>query len=268
VVVAVSADQDISLEEKRVYAGGDARTAFVATGTGLLELSVSDDRVGEFGLAAREPTADVVADDGRVAAATDTDAVVASDDGVTGTDFGPAAAVGFADGLVACAADGDRVARLADGTWTDLAAVTDVRAVAGDLLAAADGVFRLDGGHVGLADARDVAVGRDVFAATADGLYALANGWVRRVEGGVRAVATRDGRAVAVRDDGRLLERRTGEWVETGASSVVDAAVTADALYAVTDDGTFLAAVGTPEVRNDWRERRLGVADPRRLAVV
>lgn len=264
----MSADQDISLEEKRVYAGGDARTAFVAAETGLLEVSVSDDLVGEFGLAGREPTTDVVVDDGRVAAATATDALVASDDGFAPTGFGPASAVGFSDGLVACASDDDRVARLADGAWTDLGRVPDVRAVAGDLLAAADGVFRLDGSHAGLADARDVAVGRDVFAATADGLYALANGWMKRLDGGVRAVATGGGRAVAVRDDGRLLERRAGEWVATGATGVVDAAATDGALYAVTDAGTFLAAVDVPTEAGDWRERSLGVAEPRRLAVV
>ena len=267
-MVHVSAEQDISLEEKRVYAGGDARTAFVAARTGVIELSISDDLVGEFGLVHRDPTSDVVDDDGRVAVATDTDALGASDDGFTATGFGPAAAVGFADGLIACAANGDRVARFADGTWTDLGAVAEVRAVAGDLLAAAGGVFQLDGSHVGLGDARDVAVDRDVFAATADGLYALANGWMRRVDDGCRAVATAEGRAVAVCDDGTLLERRAGEWVATGATGVVDAAATADALYAVTDGGTFLAAVGEPSTRSDWRERSLGVADLRGLAVV
>lgn len=264
----MSADQDISLEEKRVYAGGDARTAFVAAGTGLVEVAVSDDLLGEFGLTHPAPTADVVVDDGRVAAATDADAVVATDDGFAPTEFGPAAAVGFADGLIACAADGDRVARLVDGKWTDLGAVTEVRAVAGDLLATAGGVFRLDGRHAGLTDARDLAVGRDVFAATADGLYALANGWMRRLAGGVRAVATDDGRSVAVRDDGTLLERRAGEWITTGATGVVDAAIADDALYAVTESGAFLAAVGEPTMPEEWRERSLGVADPRRLAVV
>ena len=60
---------------------------------------------------------------------------------------GPADAVGYRDGLVA-AGDG-RVARYEDGAWTTLADLADVRAVDGDMVAAAGGVHRLDGTHVG-----------------------------------------------------------------------------------------------------------------------
>ena len=258
----MSAERDISLDEKRVYAGGSARSAFVASETGVTRVSVSDDLVGEFGLAVRDAASDAVADDGRVAVATETDALVATEDGFAETGFGPADAVGFTDGLLACGAG--RVARYADGTWTKLGEVDGVQAVAGDLLAADGGVYQPDGTHVGLDDARDVAVGSSVFAATGDGLYALANGWMQRLEGDIRAVATNAGRAVAVADDGTLYERRDGEWTAVGAPGhVADAAPTPDALYAVTTDGTFLANAG-----DGWRDRTLGVRGCRRLAVV
>jgi hypothetical protein len=263
----VSAEGDISLDEKRVYAGGSARTAFVATDTGLVEASVSDDLLGEYGLVHRGATRDVVAADGRVAAAAE-DALLATDDGFTGTGFGTADAVGFADGLVA-AGEG-RVARYDDGAWTRLGDVSEVRSVAGDLLAAADGVFRLDGSHAGLDDATDVAVGTEVFAATGDGLYALANGWMKRRSGAFRAVSTRAGSAVAVAADGTLFEHRDGEWVDAEApGDVVDAVPTADALYAVTGDGTFLArATDGDDASAGWRDRALGLPGCRRLAVV
>lgn len=267
----MSAEQDISLDEKRVYAGGSARTVFVATDAGLVEASVSDDRLGEYGLVHRTATRDVVVADGRVAAAAD-DALLATDDGFTETGFGAAAAVGFADGLVA-AGEG-RVARYDDGEWTHLGDISDVRAIAGDLLAAADGVFRLDGSHAGLDDAADVAVGREVFAATDDGLYALANGWMKRLDGAFRAVSTRGGSAVAVATDGTLFEHSDGEWVDAGTpGDVVDAVTTKDALYAVTSDGTFLARArngesGDADTSSDWRERALGLPGCRRIAVV
>ncbi|MFB6118260.1 hypothetical protein [Halosegnis sp.] len=257
----MSTDGDVSLDEKRVYAGGSAQTAFITADGGLVRVSVSGDLVGEFGLAVRESARDVACADGRVAAATETDALVATDDGIETTGFGPADAVGFADGLIA--AGEDRIARYDGEDWTTLGQLADVRAVAGDLLAAAEGVHRLDGTHVGLSDARDVAVGRDVLAATDDGLYALANGWMQRRPGGFRAVATGGNRTVAVADDGTLIERRDGEWIEMGAPAVVDAAPTANAVYAVTAEGTVLADAG-----EGWRERATGVSGCRRLAVV
>lgn len=258
----MSAEQDISLDEKRVYAGGSSQSAFVASEAGLVRVSVSDDLVGEFGLSVRDAASDAVADDGRVAVATETDALVATEDGFAETGFGSADAVGFADGLIACGEG--RVARYDDGTWTELGKIDGVRAVAGDLLAADGGVYRLDGTHVGLDDARDVAVGSGVFAATGGGLYALANGWMQRLDGAIRTVATNAGRTVAVADDGTLYERRDGEWTAVGAPGhVVDAAPTPDALYAVTTDGTFLANAG-----DGWRDRTLGLQECRRLAVV
>lgn len=54
------ADDDISIEEKRVYAGTSGRTdAYLAADVGVVRVAISDDIVGEFDLATREPARDV-----------------------------------------------------------------------------------------------------------------------------------------------------------------------------------------------------------------
>ncbi len=54
------ADDDISIEEKRVYAGSAGRTdAYVATGAGVVRVALSADKVGSFGMIARAPANDV-----------------------------------------------------------------------------------------------------------------------------------------------------------------------------------------------------------------
>ncbi len=54
------AEDDISIEEKRVYAGTAGRTdAYVAADVGLVRVAISDDLVGEFELAGRDPARDV-----------------------------------------------------------------------------------------------------------------------------------------------------------------------------------------------------------------
>ncbi len=54
------AEDDISIEEKRVYAGTAGRTdAYVASDVGLVRVAISDDLVGEFELASRDPARDV-----------------------------------------------------------------------------------------------------------------------------------------------------------------------------------------------------------------
>ena len=255
----MSAEQDITLDEKRVYGSKEGSTpVFVATGAGLARVEVSADLVGEFGLARRGDTRDVVGSEGRLAVAAD-DALVGTGEDFAETGFGPATAVGFLDGLVA-AGDG-RVARY-DGEWTTLADLDDVRAIADGMCAARAGVFRLDGDHVGLDDARDLSVDGEVLAATGDGLYYLANGWMPALDGGFRAVASDGDRAYAVGDDGTLY-RRDDEWVDTGVGGdVADVALGPDAVYAVTTDGQFLVDAG-----EGWRDRMLGLPDVRRVAV-
>lgn len=258
----MSAQTDISLDEKRVYGAASGTTpVFVATGAGLAHVEVSDDRVGEFSLAYRGETVDTVVAGPLLAVATPEDALVEGEDGFVETGFGPATAVGVSEDALVAAGDG-RVAEYVTDGWTGLGHVEDVRAVEDGMVAAAGGVFRYDGTHVGLSDARDVAVGREVYAATDDGLFRLGNGWLKECAGPVRAVATSGDRAYAVTDDGDLLRKEAGAWDAVDpAGEVVDVAL-GPAVYAVTADATVCVDAG-----DGFRERSLGLPDARRLAV-
>ena len=290
-----------TIDEKRVYTDeSGTETVYLATGLGIVSASVSDDLIGEFGVVRRGRARDVATAGPYVAAATDDDVLVcdrragvesdadaAGDDGATDrtggdggfapTGFGPATAVGFRDGAVV-AGDGDgRVGRIdpaagtADGAeWTDLGGGDAVRAVDGDFVAAADGVHRIgDSGlrPVGLDDAHDVDA--EPLVAAGSGLYALGNGWMRRLEGPATAVDAAGGRGLAVRDgDLYVREASAGAW--TAADPPFDdgaevAAVThgAEAAYAVTAGGRL--AVRLPG--GTWRDRSLGAADVAAAAV-
>ncbi len=235
------AEDDISIEEKRVYAGTAGRTdAYVATESGVVRVALSADKVGAFDMVAREPARDVAVlprDD-------DPDLVgVATADGLRvarvgddpefepiDADTGAADAAGVHDGAFLVAGDGGGIDRVAvegaDGAPTAAAvtrigSVSEPRAVDGPLVAAADGVYQVTGGDgaaaatdasaaraltsVGLDDARDVAGAGMPLAATGSGIYWLGNGWMTALEGAAEAVAADgDGHAMAV-VDGELL---------------------------------------------------------------
>jgi len=254
-------DEDLSIDEKRVYADrGGATTAFVATGAGVARVEVSADIVGEFALEARCTARDVAADDGRLAVATAEDVLVGTGEGFEPTGFGPADAVGYHDGLLA-AGDG-RLARYGDG-WETLAALDGVRAIGGDMVATADGLYRLDGTPVGLGGVTDVTTAGRPLAAADDGLYYLANGWMTAVEGAFRVVAAANGDAHAATADA-LYERRGGEWtaIDLPVEEPVAGVAHDDATYVVTEPGTFLANAG-----DGWRHRSLGLPDVAGVAV-
>ncbi|MFB6178440.1 MAG: hypothetical protein ABEI77_01795 [Halorientalis sp.] len=255
-------DEDISIDEKRVYADKtDVTDLYVATGLGLALVSVSADLVGEFSLSHRCRATDVATDADRLAVATDEDVLVAdrTDRQFRATEFGPASAVALTDGEF-LAGDGDgRVARYDDGAWTTLGTVGSVRAIDGDLLATADGVVRIDGEdllHVGLDDVRDVAADGTPLAATGDGLYALGPGWTRVIEGEF-AVVARDGeRAHAATTD--ALYELDGEWHKrtTPLDEPIAALGHGPGIYAMTEGGTVLVDVG-----DGWRDRVLGLRE-------
>ncbi|CAI50671.1 uncharacterized protein NP_5160A [Natronomonas pharaonis DSM 2160] len=256
-------DEDISIHEKRVYADKSATTtALVASSVGVTEVKISDDIVGEFSLAHRCQARDVATGNGRAAVATEADVLVGVDGEFVDTGFGPASAVGYGDGLVA--AGGGRIARYDGDDWEQLSTVENVRAIDGDFAAAAGGVYRLDGTHVGLDDAYDVVGGAEPLAATGSGLYYLANGWMEAADGSFHAVAGGSSTAAHAVGDGTLFEQNE-EWTAVELpteESVVDVAH-GDGAYAVTETGTVLATVG-----DGWRHRALGLPDVSGLAVL
>lgn len=277
-------EADTALDEKRVH--GDRRgatRAVVASGLGLATVQVSDDQIGRFGLAHRCVARDV-ASDGRLGVATDDHVLVGNVDVIEATQFGPAVAVGFAttvpppseEGLVAAGPDG-RVARRSGDAWAEVGEVdAPVRGIDGDLLASADGVFRVGEGldALGLDDVRDVAAD-GTYAATADGIHRRsADGWITERDGDATVVASDGERAHAV-VDGTLLERMDGtgdgpSWADADCpEDDVVAVAYADATYAVTADGRFLVdATTAKDGAAGWRSRSLGLDDVAALAVV
>jgi hypothetical protein len=254
---------DISIDEKRVYGDKEGTTtAFVATGVGLARVDVSDDIVGEFSLLYQGPATDVTTAEGRLAIATPEDVLVGTDDGFETTGFGPATAVGYEDGLLAA---GEGCVSRYDEGWRTLTELEDVRAIDGELLAAAAGIHRLDGTHVGLEAAHDVTTAGGPLAATESGLYYLANGWMDASDGDFRLVASRtDGTAHAGTRE-TLYERTENGWSALELpveGTVADVAYSEGATYAVMTDGTFLVNAG-----DGWRHRSLGLPDATAITV-
>jgi len=263
-------DDDIALSEKRMYGAKRPEThAYVASGLGVTRVETAGGQIGRFSLSERCTARDVAGAAGEVAVATDESVLVLTDDGFAPTGFGPATAVGYDEaGLLA--AGGGRVARYADGTWSDLGRVDGVRAIGGGLLAAADGVYALPSlDRLGLAEATDVAAG---YAATESGLYRRdGDDWTEVRSGSHRAVAADGERVHAAAADG-LYELTDGAWEPCALpvdERVVDV-VHGDDVYAVTEAGTFLvatAAEATADGQGGWRQRSLGVPEVAGVAV-
>lgn len=266
-VGTMSADNDIGLDEKRVYEGDERETTvYVASETGVVAVSVVADRVGEFSLVERCTARDIAAGVAGVAVATDEAVLIDDGDGFAPTGFGAASAVSVhGEDVLAAGPDGS-VARLADDVWRDLGTVDDVSGMDGDLLATDQGVYRaLSDGlrHSGLARAVDVAASGVPLAATEEALYQLGNGWLDVAEGAFRFVASDPGadagvlgRAHAGTDD-ELYAHHDGEWtVETTLERPIVDVAYGDAVYAVSTDGRFAA-----ETPDDWRHQELGVRD-------
>jgi hypothetical protein len=258
-------DHDLTIDEKRVYADRTgADEVLIAADQGVVAVSLSGDRVGEFGLDHRAAARDVAAAGDRRAVATDADVLVGDYDP---TDFGPAVAVGFdGDALLAAGPDG-RIARLDDG-WTTLGDVEAPRAVDGGMIAAESGVHQVVGDdlrHVGLDGVHDVHGRGMPLAATDDGLYRLGNGWMDELDGafGVVSADSVDDRAHAAGEEGLFAREAVGEWVPVDAPvAPVDVGYTDAATVAVTETGTLLTDAG-----DGWRTRELGVTGVRRLTI-
>ncbi|WP_430503634.1 HVO_0234 family beta-propeller protein [Haloparvum sp. PAK95] len=292
------AEDDISIEEKRVYAGSAGRTdVFVASGLGLVRVALSGDKIGEFTMVSRGTVRDVAVSPrrdapDRIAVATDEDLRVGNlttgDDHVAGDELdltdagvGPAAAVddhnsGFlvagedgAVSVVGAGGDERRIDRIGN--------VDDPRAVDAPLVAAADGVHRVVGddpdaaslSNVGLADVRDVAGAGVPLAATADGLYYLGNGWMdARPEAAAVVAADGEGHALASTEAG--FYRHAGDaWGPDSwalAALPVDERVVAagygpGVALAVTEAGTLCVDAG-----DGWRHQVIGARDVEGIA--
>lgn len=287
------AEDDISIDEKRVYAGSAGRTdAYVATGSGIVRVSLSADKIGAFDMVARDPARDVavLARDGStdlVAAATPDGLAVAAvgeDPAFSSVDDDPAVAVGPAGGRggsLLVAREGGAIERVAfaEGetavaSSTRLGSVAEPRAVDGALVAAGDGVFRVgEGGltDVGLDDARDVAGAGMPLAATGAGLYWLGNGWMTVRESAADAVAADgDGHAMASFDGDLFVHAGAGEWGEETWEPTdlpVDETVVAlgygpGVSVAVTAAGTLCVDAG-----DGWRHQVVGVRDVEGVAL-
>ncbi|ACM57255.1 HVO_0234 family beta-propeller protein [Halorubrum lacusprofundi] len=283
------AEDDISIEEKRVYAGTAGRTdAYVATESGVVRVALSADKIGAFDMVAREPARDAAVLPRRDAP----DLLgVATPDGLqvapVGDDlaFEPVdvdpvgskslVAVGVHDDAFLVAGEDGEINGIefgdeeSDPTATSIGTVSDPRAVDGPLVAAADGVYRVSGDgselvSVGLDDARDVAGSGMPLAATAAGVYWLGNGWMTALEGDATAVAADgDGHAMAVVDGDLFVhadddtEWDAGAW--TAADLPVDEVPVAlgygpGVSVAVTDAGTLCVDAG-----DGWRHQVVGV---------
>ena len=278
-----------TLTEKRVFGTKFGTTElFVTSETGLVEVSVSADQIGEFGLAHRGPVTAVAADERGVLIGTDDDVLHSdtdSDDAQTTPSwtfaplgdepFGQPVAVGWGpNGSVAADTSGTVAECVPDGEWVTLGEIEGVQEADGNLLAASDGVYRLGDDeltHVGLSAVRDVAGHGTPLAATADGLFALGNGWQRVQDGSFDRVAS-DGHGHALTTGSPGLRRRTGEGdsVDGGWSAddlpvdspVVDIAYGSGIVAAITDDGTLCVDAG-----DGWRHQLLGVRGINGLAV-
>ena len=267
-----------SIDEKRVHGpNADPVALFVASETGLARVTAVGARIGEIELVDRDAVHDLALHDGRIAAATEEDVFLGIGADAEPTGFGAATAIGSDGTLLAAAPDGT-VARRRDGEWTDVSTIEEPRAIDGDLVAAANGVYRCsdtDCQHVGLDAAADVAAAGTPHAATASGLYRLGNGWLQAVEGSFAMVSadrsTADpgalGRAHAA-TDGALYGHADGGWttIDGVQKRVVDVTYTgtraeaAGGVYAVTAGGTLLS-----QSDGGWRGHPLGLRSVRAI---
>lgn len=267
-------DDDISIDEKRVYGAKAERTdVFVAAEPGLIRVTVSGDKIGEFGIVHRDESRDVAVrpTDGdrptdtdrptdadrssdadrstdstpdRLAIATPDDVLVAEavdDPDFVETGFGSAVAVGADDGdLLAASADGT-VSRLqsfeSDAEWETLGTVAESDSAGHGIRAISGPLLASDAGVFRVVDGELSAVG-------------LAN--VRDVAGrGVPLAATSDG-----------LYWLGNGWMDALPGAFV--AVASDgsgAAHAANESGALYTHEGSEWDADSWSETTLPVEE-------
>lgn len=289
--------EDASDERRLFEPRGQQTAAYVASDLGVVRVDLAPDRIGEFSLVERCEAAAVAASDSLVAVGTPERVLIDRSDGFERVGFGPAVAVGV-DGQTVFAADPNgAVGRLdaaavgeagATDGWEHVGTVPEPRRFDGRLLAAGDGVYRVDdersrlddAGSLESAGARDVAAAGP-YAATDSGVFRLGgDAWQQEYEGAASVVASDGERTHALAAEG-LLERDGGQSSDAAGGSwqrlaLPDGAEPVDlahgaSLLAVTGDGRFLVAAADDQAtdgRGGWRSRTLGVRGVVGLAVV
>ena len=281
-----------TLTEKRVFGAKTGVTdIFVATDSGVAAVTVSAAQIGAFGLAHRGSATAVAATADRLVVSTD-QGVLAADidaagrsadvadpafDAIGGGTIGAVSAVALTPAGLIVADSGGIIYRgehtesdTESPAWQRLGATEEVRAIDAGLLAAADGVYRIDDDgltNTGLTDVRAVTGVGQPLAATADGLFRLANGWQPIADGAFQAVAADGhGHAHAVGEAGLLVRSADdGAWTTTTPpveAPIVDLTADRGIVAAVTDDGTLCVTAG-----DGWRHQRLGLPGARGVAV-
>jgi hypothetical protein len=253
---------------------GPTIRAFVASKLGITRIEVAGDEVRGYALVEECTATDVTATaDGRIAVATPQGVLLGDGEEFEASGFGAAVAVG-GDPLMAASPKG-HVGKLVDGEWERIASLgADVAAIDGDLIATDEGVFRVtaDGvEHVGLDRATDVATAGVPHAAAQTGLYKLGAGWMKVADGPFDLVVTDATtveagvlrRAHAATPDQLYVYdgEEWGPWHIPVASPVVGIGY-AEAVYAVSEDGTLISAK-----EGEWRTRSLGLSGVTGLVV-
>lgn len=294
---------DDASDERRLFEQqGGGETAFVASDLGVVRIELAGGRVGGFSLVNRCTARSVAADDTAVAVGTDESVLVAAglfeaDDDFAPTGFGPAVAVGIEGRRLFAAAPDGRVARLdglddldhrddlkaldrrnappegdTPGSWTTLGEVTGPRRFDGSLLAAEDGVYRLDGGLQPLgtdgssasdktsasdnSSASDSASGSDKTSGHVDGALDVAAGDPAETAGGPFA-ATETG---LYRLDGESGDHLDGRWGRELTQPVRAVGTDDTAVRVLDEDGLCerdLTALPTEGNAEPWQRRQL-----------
>ncbi|WP_418280905.1 HVO_0234 family beta-propeller protein [Halorubrum sp. DTA98] len=260
------ADDDISIEEKRVYAARAGRTdVYLATRTGVVRVAVSGDKIGTFSLVDRESACDVAVL-GRASAAdvlavaterglrlatlddADRDHEFVAVEDIVDSDAGDADASGDAPDAAPGAAvavgahDGAVLAASADGT------ITRLRLEGGTgeerLAAAADRVGRVDEPRAidGPLIAGSGGVHRVVDAADGPRIEAVGLDDVRDVAGtGVPLAATSDG-----------LYWLGNGWMDALAGSFDAVAADGNGHAMAVTEGALFVHAGDDDTGTDW----------------
>lgn len=248
--------------------------AFVASRLGITVVEVADGEVVGYALV-HDGTVNDVAEtpDGSIAIATPNGVRIGDEEEFENTGFASVVAVG-GDPLLAADAKG-RVATRSDDGWDVIGSLPgEVNAIDGDLLATDEGVYQLSEDrlkHVGLEGAADVSAVGVPHAATQDGLYKLGAGWMHVAEGSFTLVCgdpttAEPGilrRAHAVTPEQLFVYdgEDWGPWHIPVAEPITGMGY-ADAVYAVSADGTLITAKG-----GEWRTRSLGISGVTGLVV-